>query len=62
MKGLIGIGFVLVATSLLCWFSTSEYWIFDPLTGGLIFLGAILFIGYLAFRSVEGIEARSNRM
>jgi hypothetical protein len=62
MKVLIGVGFVLVATSLLCWFSTSDYWIFDPLTGGLIFLGAILFIGYFAFLSIENVEAPSNRM
>jgi hypothetical protein len=45
--------FILVATCLLCWIFSSDRWIFDPITGLIVFMGGAVAIGFFGFISIE---------
>ncbi|HEY9640537.1 MAG TPA: hypothetical protein V6C57_08635 [Coleofasciculaceae cyanobacterium] len=53
MKLLRAIAFILGADCLFCWFLTSKYWIFDPVTGVFLLMAGVLWIGTIGFSRIE---------
>jgi hypothetical protein len=53
MRFLRSIIFILGADSLFCWFLTSKYWIFDPVTGVILLMAGVLWIGTIGFLRIE---------
>ncbi len=59
MRAIAAIGFILAATSLVCWLFASGYWVFDPFIGMFVFLVLMVLIGLLGFLLVEEGSTRA---